>query len=188
MSFIDVTDVILDPMVAGQTFSVVRRREYINDFGEQQLVAVQVTGVVGQVSPTGDNSLVRDAAFSSQQQTVRVITAYRLRGASRSPGSAPPLTWDDGINWDLTGFTWDQGVGAATFQPDLVLWHGDYYIVQSINDYTPYGAGFMECECTSIDWQQAAASIQPAQSGRGDFTQSSQAALAAVLANPPKEN
>lgn len=187
MSFIDVDDLIYDPYIAGQVFSIVRRREYINEHGEQLLVAVQVTGVIGQVSPTANNSLVRDAAFSSQQETIKVITAYRLRGAGRAPGSRPALAWDDGIDWDQTGFFWDQSV-APIYQPDLVLWHGDYYIVQSINDYTPYGAGFLECECTSIEWQTSAASVQPAQIGRANFTDPAQSGLVPLLANPPKED
>ena len=40
--------------------------------------------------------------------------------------------------------------------PDLVSWRGDSYLVQTIEDYTNYGRGFVQAYCTSEDLQDAA--------------------------------
>lgn len=166
MSLIDVDDVIFDPFVAGQLVTVVRREQEVNEQGEGVQNNVTVPNVVASVTPTGDNSLVREEAFSAQAQAIRVITAYRLRGQTREPST------------------------GRSFLPDLVLWHSDYYIVKVVNDYTPYGAGFIEAECESIDYQEAPAQNVPAQVGRADFSQAAQSGLAAVLADsdPPEED
>jgi hypothetical protein len=138
MSLIDVDDVIFDPFVAGQFVTVVRREQEVNEQGEGVETDTTIPNVVASVTPTGDNSLVREEAFSAQAQTIRVITAFRLRGQTKDPST------------------------GKSFLPDIVLWHSDSYIVKIVNDYTPYGAGFIEAECESIDYQQA-----PARWGQG---------------------
>lgn len=163
MSFIDVSDVILDPMVADQVVTVVRRQQAVNAQGEDVVAETLVPGVVAAVYPTGDESLVREEAFSAQNQTIAVCTIFRLRGQTR----------------DAAGASW---------LPDLVIWDGNPYIVRSVNDFTRFGAGFVEAECEAFNWQQRPAEPQPAQSGRVDFSQLSQAGLAALLANPPHED
>ncbi len=166
MSLIDVDDVIYDPFVAGQFVTVIRRNQEVNEQGEGVEIDVTIPNVVASVTPTGDNSLVREEAFSSQEQSIKVITAYRLRGQTKEKST------------------------GQSFLPDLVLWHNDYYIVKVVNDYTPYGAGFIEADCESIDYQQAPAQNVPAQVGRADFSQSAQSGIAAVIAdnNPPRED
>jgi galactose-6-phosphate isomerase len=133
MSLIDVDDVIFDPFVAGQFVTVVRREQEVNEQGEGVETDTTIQNVVASVTPTGDNSLVREEAFSAQAQAIRVITAFRLRGQTKDPST------------------------GQSFLPDIVLWHRDSYVVRTVNDYTPYGAGFIEAECESIDYQQAPA-------------------------------
>lgn len=131
MPDVDVTEVVLDPEIAGERFVVIRRQEVVNDKGRSVLTTTQAAAV-GSVTPTGDNSLVREEAFSAQLNSILVITPFRLRGVSK-----------DG-----------QG---RTFQPDLVLWKGQHYIVRSLNEYDRYGAGLIEAECVAFDYQERAA-------------------------------
>lgn len=161
MSFIDVDDVIFDPFVAGQFVTVIRRRQEVDERGEGVEALTTISNVVASVTPTGDNSLVREEAFSSESQSIRVITAYRLRGQNREPST------------------------GRSFLPDLVLWHDDYYIVKVVNDYTPYGPGFIDAECESIDYQQAPAQNAPAQVGRANFSQPAQSDLVPLLTSDP---
>lgn|ERR1019366_1739770 len=124
MPLIDVSDVLLDPMIAGEAFLVVRRLEVVNSFGES-VVTMQSFAATGSIIPTGNNSLVREEAYQIQAKTIRVVTAFPLRGVSK----------------DSTG----------TYQPDIVMWNNDSFIVKSLNDYTSYGVGLVEAECSSID-------------------------------------
>lgn len=148
MSFIDLTDVLLDPEIAGQTFTVIRRREVVNESGQgvPGTPPEIIKNVVGQISPVGDNSLLREVAFQTQGQTIQVITQYRLRGATAEP---------------TTG---------AQFQPDLVFWRGDYFVVSTVNDFSQYGNGFIVAECISYDYQEVPAEPKPGPVGKLDFS------------------
>lgn len=126
MPSIDVTEVLLSPDIAGDTFTVIRRTETVNGFGETTISTATLTGV-GSVQATGDQSLARMEAFETQNDSIRVITPFRLRGAGK----------------DNSG---------AIFQPDIVLYQGTHFIVRSINDYTAFGSGFVDAECIGIDF------------------------------------
>ena len=47
-----------------------------------------------------------------------------------------------------------QGAAVDSFgnemHPDKVLWHGGYFLVRMLDDYTPYGRGFTQAVATSI--------------------------------------
>ena len=126
MPFIDVTDLLTDSFIAGENFTVYRRKENINPFGES-IVTVQIEQAVGQISPTSPSNLVRDPAYSSQYKNLDVITTFRLIGAG-------------------------QDISTQAYQPDLVLWKGNFYIVNKVDDYTHYGAGFVQAICDAFDW------------------------------------
>lgn len=164
MSFIDVTDVILDPMVAGQTAQVVRRQQEVDDSGESTVTLSVVPEIVCGIWPSGSNQLVRTEDYSTLGQEFTIVTTFRLRGQTREPST------------------------GRSFLPDLVVHDGNAYIVNQVNEYTHYGAGFIEATCESIDYQQVPDVALPAQVGRLDFTDPAQALLAALLANPPKED
>lgn len=127
MPYIDVNDLLLDPEIAGETFTVVRRKEAVNSFGEPVLALETYANVIGQVGPASRNSLVREQSFSTQEKSIRVITAFKLTGASKDSAQ-------------------------QAYQPDLVFWHNGYYIVAEIEDYSQYGAGLVSADCSSYDW------------------------------------
>ena len=130
MSELDVSDLLLDPEIGGNAFQVIRRQQTVNGYGETVLTQTTLDAV-GAVYPTGDNRLQRQADFSTQADTITVVTRFRLRGASKSGGDA--------------------------YQPDIVLWNGNHYVVADINQYTNYGAGFIEAQCTATDFTVTAA-------------------------------
>lgn len=45
---------------------------------------------------------------------------------------------------------------APDYQPDLVGWQGDFYVVSDIQPYTHFGAGFVQAICTSMSAQDQA--------------------------------
>lgn len=126
MAEIDVTDILFDPDIAGDTFSVIRRMETISDQGRKTISNAQIDGVIGAIFPTGDNSLVRKDDFENAVSTITVVTTFRLRGPSK----------DESGN---------------KFDADVVLWNGINYIVSSLKPFTQYGPGFVEAECSSKD-------------------------------------
>lgn len=153
MPLIDVTQVLFDPVVAGEAFVVIRREEVVNNYGESVLTTFRL-GALGSVQPTGNNSLARQDAFQTQAKTLRVITTFRLRGVGKTPAT-------------------DQ-----RWQPDLIYWRGDYFIVNELEDFTQYGAGMIQADCTSIDYVEDAPSIVPTQVGRLDFSLANNSGLA----------
>jgi hypothetical protein len=135
MPDIDVSDVLGDPDVAGTLFTVIRRQETVNNFGRPVLTTSTYPDPAadpplqqpfGAIYPTGDNSMVRADAYTTQSDTITVVTPFRLRGPSKSAG--------------------------VTYQADIVLWEGTHYIVKTVNDYSKFGAGMIQAECTAYDY------------------------------------
>jgi len=128
MPWIDVSSLLLDPEIAGERFQVIRRKESVNPFGEAILSTQIYKNVIGQVSPTARNSLLREQSFSSQEKTIRVITNFKLIGASKN------------------------NIDGQYYQPDLIYWKNGYYIAGEIEDYSQYGAGLVSADCAAFDW------------------------------------
>ena len=122
MPTIDVTDVLLGDDIAGQTFTVYRRKEVVNSHGRPDIVETAFQAV-GSINPLGDNSLLREEMFTANNNGIEVITTFRLQSTAR--------------------------IGADKYQPDEILWEGSRYVVRYINDYTTFGAGFVQAECAS---------------------------------------
>jgi hypothetical protein len=134
MPQINVVDLLFDTFIAGEQFQVIRRSDNVGTNGETTISAAPLCGV-GQITPTGDNSMLREEAFTAGQNTIQVITAFMLRGPSRD------------------GWT------GQNFQPDIVVWKGGKYIVRVLSDYSQYGAGMVVAECSSIDYVENATTV-----------------------------
>jgi hypothetical protein len=79
----------------------------------------------GVVQPSGANMQERPKDYATGRKSCLVITQFRLRQQT------------------------------AGYLPDLVLWRGDDYLVETVEDYTNYGRGFVQAYCTSQDLQDA---------------------------------
>lgn len=125
MPNIDVNDVLVSLDIACQSFDVVRRRETLTK-GRSVLVPTTFPGVLGAVQPLGDNSLLREEQFSTSNNGIEVWTAMRLFGVAKSGGQA--------------------------FQPDLILWNGNYYEVKVVDGWDGFGRGFSHAHCLGYDY------------------------------------
>jgi hypothetical protein len=125
---IDVTSLLSDSFIAGEAFQVIRRSEVM---GESVVPTITTTtfNAFGSVVPIGDNSLLREEAYTTSNKTIQVITTFPLRGSSI----------------DANGVQW---------RPDLVLWHGDHFIVKTLQDYSSYGAGMVVAECMATPYEE----------------------------------
>lgn len=73
------------------------------------------------VAATSPDDLVRSTDEELMHRTISVVTKFPIRGPA--PG----------------------------FQPDLVLWQGDQFVITKIAPYSNFGPGFIEAEATSMD-------------------------------------
>lgn len=153
MAELDVTDVLLDADVAGDAFTVLRRLEVVGQNGVSTVRVETVPNVAGSVQPTGDSSLLREEALDAGAKTIKVVTPFRLRGPS-------------------------QTTGTANYKPDQILWRGDAYEVRVLDDWTEYGGGFVEAECSQIVYVGTPPQQLAPSGGRLDFTRGQNSALA----------
>ena len=153
MSLLDVNEVILDPVVGGEPFTVLRRRETVGDDGRATMITNRLR-MVGHISPTAPNSLVREAAFQMQRSSITVITTFPLMGPAR----------DNGHRW----------------QPDVVLWHSSFYVVVDVNDWSNWGRGYIEAHCTSMQSIESEPDLGGVYQGRLDFSNAQNAIYASM--------
>jgi|GEM_PF-801361 len=127
MPFLDVTGLLSDPDLA-DTFDVIRRQEQVGQDGVSRILLTVFKGVVGVVSPASPNQLQQTPDGRRMQNAVTVVTTFRLQGVAK-----------DEVQ--------------RTYQPDLVRWSSDLYQVRAINEYTRFGAGFVEAVSEAVDTQ-----------------------------------
>lgn len=124
MPLLDVSSVLLDPDFATR-FTVRRRTQVISAKGRTTTTDTDTPNVVGVITVASPTDLERLPDDQRMGRNMLVVTKYRLRGPSKD--------------------------NVDQFQPDLVLWTGDTFIVKDVQPYTEYGAGFMQCIIGSID-------------------------------------
>jgi hypothetical protein len=149
MPFIDVTDLLVDPDIAAQSFTVLRRRETVTNYGESTWLTVK-SPAIGSIQPSGDQSLIREEGFDAQHRTIKIVTTFRLRGVTKGPS-------------------------GARYKPDIILWHDNYYEVISPVDWSDFGAGMIEAEAAAIHYIDNSPRYIPPFVGRLDFSKPSNA-------------
>jgi len=130
---LDVTEVLFDPMLMDH-FNVVRRPSTVSATGtvnqdpEFWTRFENVSGVVqinGKLMANGENVTERPPQYGTGRKSLLVVTTFRI------------FSQVDG------------------FLPDLIEWRGDQYIVETLEDFTNYGRGFVQAYVTSWDLQDA---------------------------------
>jgi hypothetical protein len=136
MPQVDIRVALTNPYTADR-FDVIRRADTTNNYGEQILNPTVFSNRYGIVHPaSGYNDLQRMTDAQLQGKAIVVITRFALRGASQEAGE------------------------GASFQPDIVVWNNDNYLVQIVDDYSQFASGFMYCICTLLDINQVPAITQ----------------------------
>jgi galactose-6-phosphate isomerase len=120
----DVSVALTNPYTL-DSFSVLRRPENINTYGEGSTADTTIDGLYGVIYPEGNQGLERLAEEQRQLKVIAVITKFALRGSSKQSGQ--------------------------NYQPDTVIWNGNNFVVENVEDYSRYGPGFIKATCTIID-------------------------------------
>ncbi len=103
------------------TFTVLRRTQTISTGGIASTSPILTLPAIGVVAAATPDDLIRGDATQLMSKSITVDTIFALQGPA--PG----------------------------YQPDVVVWHGDNYVVTHIDDYSNFGAGFVHALCQSID-------------------------------------
>lgn len=131
MPDIDVSNLLDDSFIAAEAFDIIRRRVVMQANGTEQVIQT-IIQASGSITPVGDNTMIRTDAFTSQANAVKVITQFRIHGEAR----------------DANG---------NRFQPDLIRdSDGNTFIVRVVNEWSRFGAGFIEADCEQIDYSPLA--------------------------------
>lgn len=126
---LDVSDVLLSPEFA-DSCTVIQRLEVVTDGGEVTTPSNNpIPNVVAVFTAASPNQLERYPDMQWGTRTHNCITKFRLRGVA-------------------------EAANGDNFQPDLVVWDGITFIVQVIEPYTRYGAGFIQAIITSMDFKE----------------------------------
>jgi hypothetical protein len=125
MPFLDVSSLLLDPDFA-QRLTIERRTDQVGANGRTvqtpQIITPKPIGVVLPVDTAiGGNALERNPDEQHRGAALEIITKFRLQGPA--PG----------------------------FQPDVLVYEGNRYIITIVNTLSKYGAGFIRAECSSMD-------------------------------------
>jgi galactose-6-phosphate isomerase len=125
MTMLDVSVALTNPYTIDQ-FTVQRRADTVSNFGESTLTLQQLGTQYGVITPAGNNDLLRLPDEQRMKKSIVVFTSFKLRGACK-----------DGV--------------AQAFQPDIVVWSGNNFLVLDLEDYSHYGPGYVKAVCVMID-------------------------------------
>jgi len=125
VAMLDVSAALQNPYTL-DSFSVLRRKQFVNNFGQTKIESERFDGVRGVVYPEGLNDLSRRAEVQTNAKSIVVITKFGLRSESKT-------------------------VDQCEYQPDVVVWNGSNFLVVRVEDYSKYARGFIKVAATSID-------------------------------------
>jgi len=123
---LDVSAALTNPYTL-DTFDVNRVQEIMNNYGEMTTNVQTFPGESGVVYPEGPEDLARRPEAELNAKTIVIITRFALRGMSSDS--------NDG----------------KRYQPDIVTWRNDNYIVVRVEDWSNFASGFVKCTCSSTD-------------------------------------
>jgi hypothetical protein len=139
MAQIDMSQALTNPLSLTK-FSVIRQNQVINNWGETKIDVEMIPVVRGVVFPEGPNGLSRRPEAQTNAKTLVIFTRFALRGASISANT-------DG-----------------SYQPDIIVWNGNRYLVAEIEDYSNYARGFIKVRAASTqEMDQAPVTSGPPQ-------------------------
>lgn len=134
MAELDVSDAFGPDIVDG--FTVRRRREVVNAYGESTVPAPQEFAASGVVCRSDPNDVERLAEYDVLRSYISIVTKTRLYGPVKSDGNE--------------------------YKPDEIVWQGNTYVVEKVDPYTNFGTGFVQAIAGSIESVGEAPSPEPA--------------------------
>lgn len=126
MPMLNVSPALTNPYTL-DTFNVIRRAEQVGSNGRASSISVAINGLRGVVTPGADGEFERTEDYTLQNKWLTIKTLFFLQAESVD---GTPQAW----------------------QPDIVVWHGNNFIVKGILDWSTYAAGFVKAVCELFDF------------------------------------
>ena len=126
MPGLDLSIALTNPLTL-DSFDVLRRRQVKNNFGEVNMDVERTAAVKGVVYSESLNDLARRAEAQVTTKSITIITRFALRSEAQDAND------------------------NSVYQPDVVLWRGDQFLVVHIEDYSNYAHGFVKATAESMD-------------------------------------
>lgn len=140
MPSLDMSDGLLDPIFQDY-FAVIRRQEIISDKGRSTIKPYRFQRVMGVVTAASPNDLERLRDYQFQGSAISIVSKFKFRGVAKEVS---------------VGQVNSANQPQPQFQPDLVFWSDDYYLVVTVEDYGRYGVGFIQTIAVSTTYIDAA--------------------------------
>jgi len=121
------------------SFNVIRRAQVMDAHGRAVITNQTFSNTIGVVTANSPSDLDRRDDYEGMTRSISVVCQFHLRG-------------------ETTGY-----------QPDIIFWRGDNYLVRHVDSYPQFGSGFFQAEATSMDKTDNA--FEPALTGRMIFNQ-----------------
>jgi hypothetical protein len=132
MPTLDVSELLTDDLFT-ETVTVLRRKETLVK-GRPVLTVTTFSGVLASIQPKdtviGGNFVERAPDMEYRGSNLIAYTKFRLRGVALQAVPSQP---------------------DADYQPDVVIWNGDHFLVGLTNDFSHFGAGYMQAELVSTE-------------------------------------
>lgn len=110
------------------TIAVFRRLETVSSKGRDTTTDTAYWNVNAVVCPASGSDLERLPDYEVSKKYISVVTNFRLQMDSTGPN-------------------------GTKYKPDIVKWADDHFIVETLDDASRYGLGFVEAICSSTDYQ-----------------------------------
>lgn len=123
MPLLDVSDLLSDPDIAGQAFTVIRSTVTVGMDG-QGIGTVSTIQAIGSVQPAGSQDLMRLPEGDMQTGAIKIRTVFRLTSG--------------GADFSKDIVQWPASTGAR-------------YFVQTVDDWSQFGVGYVEALATLAD-------------------------------------
>lgn len=101
--------------------TVLRRMQLVSEQGRVSTQNQSFMNVIACVQPQSDEPMVRGTDSQLLPALISVHTKFRLRGIS------------------------------PNFQPDIVIWNGNQFVVNKVFNWSHFGLGYVMAECSSMD-------------------------------------
>lgn len=116
MPQLDLRDALLEPLTIDY-FQVIRKAQNVTIEGRATAKSTYFN-TFGVVDAASDNDLARLADMEYQGSGISIVTQFKLRGVSKQANQ--------------------------NYSPDIIQWASNYYTVVTVEDYSRYGAGWIQ--------------------------------------------
>lgn len=116
-------DILFDPLIVDR-FNILRRQETVGSNGRSTTTTTTIPNCCGTVNMFSDREVIREK-FPEMEYATNIIVVIAARK----------------LQTEVTGF-----------QPDIVQWRSDNYLVKKVSPYPQFGIGFYQSVCASVDF------------------------------------